>query len=565
MGLIKNVLRFTVFLLLLLLIVVVGIEGGWLTPYLFKSPVSYVCESLKGSSCEKLHIDQVRGGLYWGLSVARIDFLWRDKSTRLSVRIPFLKTNFFWKDLIPILKEGKTFSLKVTAFHPLFTVETSDKGVSASLLKGLLIPFTRHSPIPFHQFVKGLPCELHQLRIIDGTVEIPLQGDPVMITHFNVFYERSKESVTGRLKEGYSLKANLQEHEIFFNLVSFGGKKEVFSLVKKVLLGKDMVVNITHEDENKDSLILLYFEDLLLLEGLLEYADNDMFKSYGKITPENIFWKKAKENKVLWRILSEIDPYDYDNTFVLSGDKKGVRLKLSLHEKTGETYFIMNFFLDDSNIVQFDLDFSGLLFAEGEYHLLKERVSAKIVFQDIEFGKVLSIAGLIGEREITGYGAGNIEAEGPIENLTIKGSIETEKGKIDTFTFKSIVLHFSGTGRFIFLEDSKFVRDNGEIPIVGYLDLGINNPLRNIKVKPKNSLVWSGIDLLRDDESFSLEKDLSSRLKVKLLNYFDKGSENTRKDEFGVKIELDLDDMNKFLYKKDEEDSFIGLERTIKF
>jgi len=568
LSLIRNGVRVVAIIFLLSLVMAIGIETGWFTPFIFQKQIVTFCEKLEASRCKRLLIKNVKGGIVWGLSVARIDFTWKSDKGDFSFYAPFCKTNLYWKDIAKNYGKKETSPYTLTIFHPQLKLKTSKKDLDDSLLKSLLIPFNQDTQVPFQHILQKWPFDMFQLNILKASFQIAHKGkNEINMENINCFYSKKGEDGSKLWNETFNMRGDFQGKDIFFLMRKGLEKKEIFSVVRKAFFDKDLIVRINHEKDKEGSDIVLYLEDLFKIKGLLEYMNKGSFSSRGTILPENIFWKKAKENRFIWRLLKDIDPYDYDSFFIISGSEEGIRIKLTLHERNQEEYCFVNLFLDNTNIVKVDMDLSGLLTLKGDYDFLKGEVKAKLDFKGLELAKVIDLSGYERDKQIRGYGEGEVELSGLLNNLTVKGELNVSEGKIDVLDFQKAVFRFSGTGRFIFLENSKFIREEGEIPVVGYLDTDISNPLRNVKVKPKNALVWSGIDIIKDEENktLTLKSDLSDRLNLKLLKKSLQESGSLDEDEIGYKIELDLDESNKFMYKKDEDESFFGIERTIKF
>jgi len=568
LRLLRHGVRIVVLLLLLTLFVVVGMETGWLTPYVFQKQINFVCDKLESSRCRQLLIKNVKGGIIWGLSVTRTDFAWKDKDGEVSFSAPFCMTDLFWKDIYHNFRKKKRSPFRLTIFHPRLDLKTSRSDLDESILKSLLIPFNQETPIPFQNMIGKLPVHVSQVHVLGASFHVLHKGkNEVSMKDINCSYTRKPARLSSQGQEMFSLRGDIHGKDIFFSSKKNAKQKEIYSIVRSALFDKDLIVNIDHGDSSKDSKIMLYIEDLFKIDGFLEYLDKGTFSSQGTIIPENIFWKKAKENKFLWRLLKDIDPGEYNSSFLFSGSEQGMRLKLSLHDKDCEEYCFINFYLDESSVIKADLDISGLISLKGDYDFLNGNISAKLDFKRIELARIMDLSGYERDGEITGEAKGQVEISGPLDNLTVKGELKVEDGSIDELDFQKAVFRFSGTGRFIFLENSKFVREEGDIPVVGYLDMDISNPLRNVKIKPKNALVWSGIDIIRNEEkkTLTLKSNLSDRLNLKVLKKTLQESGSLDEDGIGYKIELDLDESNKFMYKKDEDESFFGVERTIKF
>ncbi|MCK5707739.1 MAG: hypothetical protein KAI43_08805 [Candidatus Aureabacteria bacterium] len=569
MRVVKNIVRVLAIICLIVLIFVFGVETGSLSPILFKHHICKLQNTIKGSHFKRFFIRSIKGGTVWDINVTDTDIIWKKDDHIVAFKAPYISTGFKWKDVL-FAKDGHDVPARVTIFYPSFEVKISEEEADAFLLNNFLMLFNNKITIPVKNIQEYIDFDLESIDIINGNIVfITNKGRKITVEDFSTTYKnvaslsKKKEST----KEIFSLMGKLLNKKVFLSFINKEDISDVFSITEDLFFNKNMVVNVKHDHKKKSSDISLFLEDLFLIEGNIEYLDGYTFRSSGKIKPENIFWKESNTNKILWRILKEVDPFRYDCSYYLTGSKSGLKINLTLTEAQGKKFCFIIFKISDTSKIEFDINISGSVIAKGTYDTVKNEVFANVNFHEVKISRGMFYLGIEKNIELSGVFDGSLGLTGPINQLTLNGKINIGKGSFLTMDFLKAEFNFSGTGRFIFLEDSKFVRENGDIPVVGYFDLGLKNMLRNVKIKPKNSLVWSGIDFIRDKEgkTYTLEKALSDKLTLKVLREFGEKPESVSKDEMEFKIELDLDGSNKFFYKQDDEKDFLGLERTIKF
>ncbi|MBN1522614.1 MAG: hypothetical protein JW928_08795 [Candidatus Aureabacteria bacterium] len=561
----RNGFRVLAGLAVLAFLFVTGVETGHLTPYIFKRQVDRFCEDLRKTDCRKFFISRMRGGFVWGLSFLQTDFRWNDQDKDILLKIPLLKTDFFWVDLW----ERGPKRLDLTFFHPEVTIQTKEETLDDTFFKGFLIPYIRSMEMPLEQFLRKIPLNISFCDFVSGRVVMRnVKNDKIILSDITGRYIRDQTGIRpggDSATEELAFRASFLEKDIFFFSKRKGKSEDIFSIVQDAFFKKDLIVSVHHGSE-KASDTRLFLEDFFLLRGDVVYREDGSFFSRGEIDPADIFWTKVQE-RIFWDLLKDVDPNDYETAFTISGKEGLVKLHLFFNQKEGDKYCFITLEFKSLEAIHFQLDLSGILFVEGEFRPFQETCEVRMDIKDMDLSRLMEMAGYRSESEIDGSVQGEIRFSGPLDKLTVGGEIHVGQGQIEEMDFQKAVFKISGTGRFIFLEDSKFIRESGDIPVVGYIDTGIPNPLRNVKVKPRNSLVWSGINFIRDvdGKTYLLEKKLSESLKVKLKRKFGDEHNVLENDEMDLEIEVELDDLNKFLYKQDEDDSFIGIERTIKF
>jgi hypothetical protein len=565
-----------VIIVLFLFLAFLGIETGWLFPYIFKKDIQSLQSSLENYGFRKFVIRRIRGGLMWGVSFSGTEFLWSGDRKEIRASVPVARTGILWKDVYRARAEKKCYPLSLSFFYPEITFIKTPGGIRESLLRNMFLLFSGKLFQTMNNVPSSLPLEIKALNIHKGRFCFRGEdGTELSLNDCDFFFSRASASQAGMpgqdlWEKTACLRGNILGKDILVTLTGKEGSERVYSLIKNAFFGNRAVIDISKNEGTGESRLALFLENFFLFDGKVGYVQKRSFTVEGKIKPENILWQKVNSNKLVWKVLKNIDPNLFDNYLSINGNNEGIQASLSFYKITGHDSCLLKISSADFRHVEFSIDLFGQLEIIGSYDVKEKKIDAKIVFEQARLEDIMSFLGYEEDLEIEGEVGGSISISGVFSKLSISGELVSGKGRLGTMDFEKSRFRFAGSGRFIYLEDSKFVRQNGDIPVIGYFDLGIKNPFANIKIKPKNSLIWSGIDFIRDvdDNSFSLQKSISDRLKLKLMRKFedDLGSlTNITEEDLNLKIELELDNLSKFLYKKDEEESFIGIERKIRF
>jgi len=167
-----------------------------------------------------------------------------------------------------------------------------------------------------------------------------------------------------------------------------------------------------------------------------------------------------------------------------------------------------------------------------------------------------------GHAYLSGTVNGRLTGEGPWNALNGKGRFVIEEGSIGMISkFKKLILDFTWNGPILVMQDARIIRDKDYFILTKNIDLSRNDILASLEIEHVGeTLEWEGWTINTPDSEVGLG----------IFGEFSRGMKASGGDEGEapkslLDLEYELKDGGELLFKIEQDESFMGVGKSIEF